>query len=37
MYRYGNYRVLNLDMPQGIKSDRTIMEMQGIEFLTPKN
>ena len=31
-----NYRVLNLDMPQSIKSDRTILEMQGIESLTPK-
>ena len=27
---------VNLDMPQGIKSDRTIMEVQGIESLTPK-
>ena len=31
----GNYRVLNLEMPQGIKSDRTIMELQVIESLTP--
>ena len=27
---------VNLDMPQGIKSDRTIMEVQGIESLTPR-
>ena len=27
---------MNLDMPQGIKSDRTIMEVQGIESLKPK-
>ena len=27
---------VNLDMPHGIKSDRTIMEVQGIESLTPK-
>ena len=26
----------DLEMPQGIKSDRTIMEMQDIESLTPK-
>ena len=32
----GNYRVLNLEMPHGIKSDRTIMELQVIECLTPK-
>ena len=31
----GNYRVLNLEMPQGIKSDRTIMELQVIESITP--
>ena len=27
---------VNLDMPQSIKSDRTIIEVQGIESLTPK-
>ena len=27
---------VNLDMPQGIKSDKTIMEVQGIESLIPK-
>ena len=27
---------VNLDMPQGIKSDR-ILEVQGIESLTPKD
>ena len=32
----GNYRVLNLEMPQGIKSDKTIMELQVIESVTPK-
>ena len=32
----GNYRVLNLEMPHGIKSDRTVMELQVIESLTPK-
>ena len=32
----GNYRLLNLEMPRGIKSDRTVMEMQDIESLTPK-
>ena len=30
----GNYRVLNRGIPQGIKSDRTIMELQVIESLT---
>ena len=29
----GNYRVLNLEMPQGIKSDITIMELQVIGSL----
>ena len=32
----GNYKVLNLEMPHGIKSDRTIMELEVIESLTPK-
>ena len=32
----GNYRVLNLEMPQGIKSDRIIMKLQVTESLTPK-
>ena len=27
---------VNLNIPQSIKSDRTIMEVQGIESLTPK-
>ena len=27
---------VNLDMPPSIKSDRTIIEVQGIESLTPK-
>ena len=27
---------VNLDMPQGIKSDRIIIEVQGVESLTPK-
>ena len=32
----GTYRVLNLEMPQSIKSHRKIMELQVIESLTPK-
>ena len=32
----GNYRVLLLEMPLSIKSNRTIMELQVIESLIPK-
>ena len=32
----GNYSILNLDIPQGIKFDRTIMQLQGIESLIPE-
>ena len=36
VWKSGNYRVLNLEMSQDIKSDRTIMEMQDNKSVTPK-